>query len=228
MSDTQQATTEIQVWDLWVRLFHWSLVVCVLFLLISGTTGWQFFEWHRTIGEGVLALLLFRLCWSVFGSENARLHKLVSSPFKALSHLAALATGKTAPERGHNAAGGWAVLTMICLIAFQAVSGLFIADEEELIEGAFYGLLGGDVSERLLHLHHLNATILKWIVLLHVLMIAVYALRASQNLLKPMLTGRMKWPQDTPLPPAFFQKSIIGLAIALACLAGTGTALSWW
>lgn len=221
-------TTKVKIWDIWIRLFHWSLAGFVLFLLVSGTTGWQFYEWHRTCGEIVLALIVFRLAWGIIGSTNARLHTLFSNPLKAFTHITELLKGKLSAERGHNAAGGWAVLTMLALIAFQAISGLVIADEEEFIEGAFYGMLSADLSYELLKLHKMNATLIKYIVLIHVVMIAIYAIRASQNLLKPMFTGAMKWPTNRDIPNVKFQHPVIGLAIAVGCFAAIGKALSWW
>jgi cytochrome b len=228
MNQNSQPAELVKIWDVWVRLFHWSLAGCVLFLLVSGTTGWQFFEWHRLVGEAVLALILFRLCWGLAGSSNARLGSLLSTPWQALQHLLALIRGSVPAERGHNAAGGWAVLIMLMLISFQAVSGLLIADEEELIEGAFYGTLSGELSDELLHLHHLNGTVLKVVVLVHVIMIGIYAWRASQNLLKPMLTGSMWWPTNTRPPAVAFQHGLIGLLIAVVCVGVTGLILSWW
>ena len=218
----------VKIWDIWIRLFHWSLAALVLFLLISGTTGWQFYEWHRTAGETVLALLLFRLCWGLVGSDNARLTALVTKPLHALKHLVGLVKGRIPPERGHNSAGGWAVLAMLSLIGFQAISGLVIADEEEYIEGAFYGVLSDDLSYELLKLHIMNATIIKVVVAVHVLMILVYALRASHNLLTPMITGHIKWPSNVEVPYVGFQKGFVGCAIALGCLVAMATIFSWW
>ena len=170
----------------------------------------------------------FRLCWGFFGSSNARLFRLFANPWIALLHLVDLLKGKVAAERGHNAAGGWAVLLMLALITFQAVSGLLIADEEEFIEGAFYGTLSSSQSTWLLQMHQLNATIIKVVVSVHVVMIAIYAIRASQNLLKPMLSGVMKWPDDREIPAVNFQNGLIGLIIAAACLLVVGTLISWW
>lgn len=197
-------------------------------MLVSGTTGWQFFEWHRTVGEVTIALLLFRFLWGVVGSSNARLSTFVSDPRLAIRHLIGLMKGHVAAERGHNAAGAWAVLVMLALVSFQAVSGLLIADEEELIEGVFYGVLSSDQTDRLLYLHKQNATVLKLMIVLHVVMIAIYAARASTNLVKPMLTGSMTWPGAVALPNVVFQRRWIGLAIAIACALLVGTTLSWW
>jgi len=227
-SVTAERSERVRIWDTWVRLFHWSLVVAVLFLIISGTTGWQFFEWHRSAGEFVLALLLFRLCWGIVGSGNARITALYSNPLHSLSHLGHLAKGQVPPERGHNAAGGWAVLLMLALLSFQALSGLFIADEDELLEGAFYGLLSSNLSEELLHLHHLNGDILKVVLGVHILMVVLYALRASQNLVAPMISGWMNWPTDHPVPSVFFQRWWWGLLLAALSATGIGWLLSWW
>ena len=224
----KEQTQIIKIWDIWIRLFHWSLAALVIFLLVSGTTGWQFYEWHRTAGEVVLALLVFRLCWGLVGSSNARLLALCASPYKACVHLIDFIKGNPAAERGHNAAGGWAILLMLALITFQALSGLLIADEDEFIEGAFYGSLSSSMSFELLKLHKMNANLIKIVVLIHVVMIALYAIRASQNLIKPMLTGTMKWPTKVAIPEVRFQKGIVGLVIASVCLVAAGTVLSWW
>ena len=78
-------------WDVWVRLFHWSLALAVGFQLLSGLTGFEFYEWHNRVGEIVLALVLFRLLWGVVGSPNARLSELVAGPRAVLAHFAPLA-----------------------------------------------------------------------------------------------------------------------------------------
>ena len=190
----------VLIWDIWTRLFHWSLVLCVLFLLFSGKTGNGFYEWHRYVGEAVFALLLFRLCWGFLGSSNNRLSSLVTHPKKGIGHFRALIHREVPVERGHNAAGGWAVLVMLLLLSFQALTGLFIADEEELIEGAFYNSIAGDLSEELLHLHHFNSGLIIAIVVVHVLMIAIYHFWAKTNLVSRMISGKGKWADGSEVP----------------------------
>lgn len=182
-------------------------------MLFSGKTGTLFFEWHRQVGEFVLALLLFRLIWGFVGSSNARLLPLMVSPRVALSHLRQLAQRRVKAERGHNAAGGWAVLLMLALLIFQAVSGIFIADEEELLEGRFYGVLSSSTTQQLLELHELNSGFLITFVIVHVLMILLYKLRAGQNLILPMITGKMQWPDSEKLPDYTAQRWWVGLLL---------------
>lgn len=218
----------VVIWDVWIRLFHWSLAVAVIFLLISGETGWQFFEWHRLVGEGVLVLVLFRLCWSLLGSGNASLIALIASPRQVLHHLRGLITGKVSAERGHNAAGGYAVLLMLALVGFQALSGLFIADEDELINGVFFGALSSSVSEQLYSLHLLNAHFIQAVVALHVIMVFLYLIRAGCNLIFPMLTGRMQWPVDTPLPDYKSGLTLVGLLLFGGLVLLASWLFSWW
>lgn len=227
-SAANSAKPDVLIWDIWIRLFHWTLATAIIFLLVSGETGWQFFEWHRLVGEGVLALVLFRVCWGLVGSSNASLIRLIASPRRAFLHLRHLVSGKVEPERGHNAAGGYAVLLMLLLIGFQATSGLFIADEDELIEGVFYGVLSSSASDQLYTLHHWNAGLIKAVVILHVLMVLIYLLRAGQNLVKPMFSGRIQWPQDTALPELRRGESVLGLVLFGCTVLLAGWLFSWW
>ncbi len=221
------AETRLKVWDIWIRVFHWSLALAVGFLLLSGETGFLFYDWHRNVGEFVLALLLFRIVWGFVGSSNASLIGLVQHPRNVFVHLMSLLRGHGHQDRGHNAAGGWAVLLLIVLLSFQAISGMFIADEDELIEGAFYGELNSGMSERLLQLHHTVAEILMIFVAIHVAMVFFYLIRAGQNLITPMLTGHMKWSGQEKPPAVRFAHSAIGLVLFIVCLAAIGLLTGW-
>ena len=225
---TTKSAGPVPVWDVWIRLFHWSLALAVTFALVSGDTGWLFFEGHRLAGEIVLALVVFRICWSLVGSSNASLTALVVRPRRAVRHLLDLARGNTAPVRGHSASGGWAVLAMLALLGLQALSGLFIADEDEMLEGAFYGALPADVAGQLMDLHYVLADVILAIVLLHIAMVAVYAVRAGHDLVRPMITGRMPWPASTPPASYRAQGPWRGALVAALLAGGAGSLFAWW
>ncbi len=219
--------SRLRIWDIWVRLFHWSFAASVVFLLFSGETGIGFFDWHRWAGEFVLLLVLFRLFWGFLGSSNARLVPLLRHPVAALNHLRGLLAGERHDERGHNSAGGWAVLAMLLLVLVQAVTGLFIADEEELIEGAFYYDVSSGVNEFFYRIHHTNAELLQILVVIHVLMVLAYLIRTGQNLILPMLTGRMKWSSDKTPPAVVFAKPWLGLFFLGVCYLLLAWLLRW-
>ncbi len=224
----QQTQTLIKVWDIWLRLFHWTFAIAVIFLLLSGEFGWFFFEGHKLAGEIVVALILFRVLWGIFGSSTAKLTTLVTHPKYAFKHIIDLFKGSVHHERGHSASGGWAVILMLLLIGFQAISGLFIADEDELLEGVFYGMLSDDLSSELLSLHYQNARLIQIIVIIHIVTIAFYALRGGINLVKPMITGHMKWPSSLSIPSAQFQANWIAGILLIAVAGGLSWLFNWW
>ena len=212
---------------MWVRLFHWALALAVTFLLISGETGLGFFDWHRLAGEVVFILIVFRILWGIVGSSNARLATLPGKPLHALKHFRALFLRDVTQERGHNAAGGWAVLLMLLLLTIQATTGMFIADEEEWVEGAFYGVFSQANSDYLYNIHHMNAEFLKIVVIVHTLMIAVYYLYAKQNLIKPMITGSMNWISKSQVPEVQFGKFSTGLIVAIVVTCAVALGVGW-
>lgn len=218
----------VRIWDIWVRAFHWSLAISVTFMLISGATGWLFFDWHRTIGEVIMMLIIFRLLWGIVGSGNARLLLLFSHPREAFKHLSALFKRRLHPERGHNAAGSWAVVLMLSMLAVQAGTGFFIADEEELIEGALYGNLSGSVTDLLYRVHQTNAELLQIVVIVHVVMVFAYLVYGRQNLILPMVSGSMKWLSDKVVPTIIFQANWVGALALVISGAIVGFFADWY
>ena len=57
---------------------------------------------HAEVGEGLLALLLFRVAWGFVGSDTARFGRFVRSPHEALRHLARLFRREPDAQVGHN------------------------------------------------------------------------------------------------------------------------------
>ena len=219
---------QVRIWDIWVRLFHWSFAISVVFMLISGGTGWLFFDWHRTIGEWVMVLVVFRILWGIVGSSNARLTQLLHSPRSSIEHLTALFKRRLPSERGHNAAGSWAVLLMLLLIGVQAATGFFIADEDELIEGALYGSLSSATTELMYRIHNINAELLQVVVIVHVVMVFAYLFYGRQNLITTMIHGSMKWLSDAALPRIFFQSGWIGAVVLALSVAVVGFIAGWY
>ena len=56
-------SVRVRVWDLPTRLFHWTLVVCVVGAVVSAKIGGNAMVWHFRLGYAVFALLAFRLLW---------------------------------------------------------------------------------------------------------------------------------------------------------------------
>lgn len=86
----KQTTSTIQVWDISVRIFHWALVLSMGFLWYSGEEGGNIMLWHMYIGYTLLGLVIYRLCWGVYGSYYARFNTFLASPKTIFHYLKAL------------------------------------------------------------------------------------------------------------------------------------------
>lgn len=186
----------VRVWDLPTRLFHWTLALCAIGLLVTGKIGGEAMAWHARLGYAVGSLLLFRLAWGIVGGHWSRFASFRHSPRVVLDYL----RGRSAAELaiGHNPLGSASVYALLAFLAAQFTSGLFSADLEE-----FAGPLNIFVSNatgRLMTAYHKNIgePALIALVLLHVCAIAYYHLRLGQNLIGPMVHGNKMLEASVP------------------------------
>jgi cytochrome b len=207
----------IKVWDLPVRLFHWSIVVLIAASWV--TQEFNLMDWHVRCGYATLTLLLFRLIWGFVGSDTARFSRFLKSPAAALRHLSHFRHREADREIGHNAAGGWMVLVMLALLGVQAGTGLFSNDDGNT-EGPLMHLVNKEQSDFLSKIHALNFNLILVAIVLHVLAIIAYAVLKRQNLVRPMLTGRKEMPGEVVAPrlvsPVW---ALVTLAVAVGVVA---------
>lgn len=187
----------IKVWDGWIRLVHWSVVILLVVSYASIQAGWM--RTHYASGYAVLALLLFRLAWGFVGSDTARFGRFLRSPLAAIAHLRHLPRREPDREIGHNAAGGWMVLVLLAVLLAQPLTGLF-ADSGYGDHGPLAKQVAAGTSDWLTGLHHRNFTLILVAAGLHVAAVLAYALLKGQDLLRPMVTGRKTLPAGTPAP----------------------------
>jgi cytochrome b len=193
--------TRIRIWDRPVRLFHWTLILLVGLSYASGKTGaWGL---HYIAGYAILTLVLFRILWGVWGSENARFAHFLKSPLAALRQLAGFAKRDRDTETSHNPAGGWMVLILLSLLLAQGLTGLF-ANHDPGFSYSQHGPLAlkvGEATQESLSAWHLAAQrYLVFAIALHVLAIMLYKLFKGHELVMPMLTGEKLLPEGTRPP----------------------------
>jgi cytochrome b len=212
----EPGTRRVKVWDGWVRLVHWAIV-----LLVAGqwlTAKLSLMQWHFRLGYTVLALLLFRLAWGLVGSDTARFARFLRSPLAALRHLAEWRRGEPDTEIGHNAAGGWMVLVLLGLLLAQVGTGLFANEEpgeSYSAHGPFALRVADALSDRLTGLHHVLFNLLLAAVALHVLAVLAYALLRRHDLVRPMVTGFKRLP-DGLQAPRLASPALAAVLLALA------------
>lgn len=200
---TDQVKTVV-VWDIPVRIFHWSLV---LFFAIAYLTGDESEQWHAYSGYVVSGLLVFRLIWGFIGTKYARFSSFVFSPQVIRQYLGSMLEEHPKRYLGHNPAGGAMVMALLLTLALCCWTGLVAYGKEgqgplaqagfatisaahadsddqgkrtqKMQEGEFWE----DIHKFLSHMTLLLAAI-------HLFGVALSSLLHNENLVRAMINGR--------------------------------------
>ena len=164
----------VKVWDRFVRVFHWSLVSCVLlnqFVLEAGETA------HTWVGYLASALVLARIVWGFIGSRHARFADFFPTPARLRAHWQALRAGEKPHHLGHNPFGALMMLALMALVLALGVTGFLQGTD------AFWGV------EWVQELHEGLAETLVWLAALHAAAALVMGRMERTRLIKAMVTG---------------------------------------
>ena len=184
-------TNQIKVWDLPVRLFHWTLVAS---FFIAYITEDDWLDLHVYAGYTVASLLIFRLFWGLVGTRHARFSDFVHTPREVLTYLKDMATFHPKRYLGHNPAGGAMVVALLVSLLITVLSGVLVYGAEEMagpLRGLFVNApeFVGDVFEEL-HEFFANFTLL--LVAIHVAGVILAGLQHGENLVRSMFTGKKR------------------------------------
>jgi len=210
----------VRVWDLPVRIFHWTLVLLFCYSWWSGKEGGNAMQYHLWSGYAILSLVLFRLAWGFIGSSSARFADFTRGPRAIVAYLRALRVSDGPPHLGLNPLGGWSVLLMLAGLALQTGTGLF-ANDDISTEGPLYKWVSKATSDFLTAIHYYNFYVLLFFAVLHVAAVLYYLLRRSENLVTPMFTGYKLRPPGSADPPVRFA----GVPLAAITLAAAAFAV---
>lgn len=165
----------VRVWDRFVRLFHWGLVLSFFTAYFStDSIGWV----HKGFGYAALALIAARIVWGFVGSEHARFASFVPGPLKLARYLGAVLRAREPRHLGHNPAGAVMILALLVGVAAIGCSGWMLTLD------AFWG---NEVVETT-HVLAVDATLVA--VAIHVLANIYGSVRHRENLVWSMVTGR--------------------------------------
>jgi len=218
--------SKLRVWDLPTRLFHWALVMLVVFQVLTAELGpsWDKEGWYRLhfwCGYAILALLLFRIAWGFVGSTTARFGHFVKGPGAGLAYARSLLGPKGAPDIGHNPVGGWMVVALILGLLVQIITGLFATDTDMGYSAGPLAKFAGDaLGRRMTTLHSYWINLLYVMVALHVSASLFYLVVKRENLIGPMFSGDKLVPAGIVAPGLRFVsvRLALSLLIAAACV----------
>ncbi len=179
----------VKVWDILVRLFHWSLVVA---FTVAYLTEDDFEDIHVIAGYVVLGLIVFRLIWGVVGSRYARFNSFLVKPSTAISYIKDIKNHSAKRYIGHNPAGAMMVLALIISLLMTTIFGLMLYGAEEF-SGPLASVMS-DVSKSAVHtieeIHEFFANFTLFLIVLHVLGVISASYQHKENLVLSMFNGK--------------------------------------
>ncbi len=191
MSDkpTNSALQAVTVWDISVRIFHWSLVAGIGFLWYSGEEGGNIMTWHMYVGYTMLGLILYRLLWGIYGSTYTRFSYFIKSPSKTFNYAKDFIKGESPHYLSHNPLGGWMTIVLMALVFIQAATGLFATDDI-ITEGPLFSLVDESTAYLLTEIHEINFNLLLLCAGLHIVAVLYHRFVKGEDLVKSMITGK--------------------------------------
>ncbi len=214
MSDSQQVKAaavqaeakpsgiKIQVWDRFVRFFHWSLVISFALSYWSAKAGKH--ELHAVLGYFVVGLVLARLFWGLYGSRYARFSNFIHAPAAVLNYLKAIASGHPRRYLGHNPAGGIMVLALLATLAFITFTGLTVLAVIDF-DGPLLGMMKTLTDQEAYAAWSSHAYAVNFILAmvgLHLLGVILASFQHKENLVRAMVTGLKDSNAETDTGPA--------------------------
>jgi cytochrome b len=184
---------QIKVWDLLVRIFHWSLAFCFLLAYITED---HFMSLHALAGYVIGGLIVFRLIWGFIGTRHARFSDFYYPPATIIAYLKSVISFKAEHYIGHNPAGGAMVFALLISLALTVLTG-FAAYGAEQASGPMAGVMASmphAVGKAVEEVHEFFANFTLLLVILHVVGVLLASFQHSENLVRSMLTGRKQSP----------------------------------
>lgn len=173
---------QVTTWDLFVRIFHWSLVILFFsaFFVFDDESAA-----HRYAGYAVLSLVAARFVWGFVGTRPARFSSFPPDLSTSLQHLNAIRSGKMKKVTlSHNPLGALMVYNLLASLTIVCVSGIMMTLDQ------FWGV------EWVEEVHELAANYTLFCVALHVLGVIIESRRSNTNLVLAMITGKKDVPND--------------------------------
>jgi cytochrome b len=213
-------TTNVRVWDLPTRVFHWVLALCVIGAVASAKIGGNAIEWHMRLGCVVFALLAFRILWGLVGGRWSRFAAFVYGPGTLVRYLRGASRPDEHHDVGHSPLGALSVFGLLAILAAQVGTGLF-ADDEIATTGPLNKFVAGATGLALTAWHKgWGQGLVITLSLLHVAAVVYYLVAKKRNLVRPMWDGDKPLPESVPASADGGAARLLALVLLAACAGG--------
>lgn len=184
-SPKKSVSPEVYVWDPFVRVFHWTVVVA---FTVAYLTEDDLLTVHVWAGYVVGALVVARIVWGFVGSLHARFSDFVYAPATAFSYVRELLRFRGARYLGHSPGGGYMVIILLIFLAATVATGLVVYGGDQQA-GPLAGMFTKDFSESFEEVHEVIANITLALIFFHVSAVVLASFVHRENLARAMVTG---------------------------------------
>jgi cytochrome b len=213
---SQSAT--VKVWDLFVRVFHWTVTIA---FFVAYFTEDEVLTLHVWAGYTIGVLIILRIVWGFVGPKHARFSDFLFGPFKTWTYLIDLVLFRAQRYLGHSPAGAAMVFALLIGLSVTVLSGLELYAAEKhagplgylsgetrqgpgQISPSLINVGGGEETEREAgrndegaggvwkELHEALASAMFALVILHVGGVLFASVVHRENLTRAMVTGRKR------------------------------------
>jgi cytochrome b len=168
-----------KVWDLLIRLLHWSLASSFFAAYFTRHVPGP---WHEWLGYLALAIIVARVFLGFSGSHYARFSQFIRPFGYTLTYCRDVISGHHRRYLGHNPLGAWMVVALLLLSLATCLSGwLYTTDR-------FWGV------EWVEDLHDALTWATLGLIVVHVAGIFITSFHDRENLVAAMLHGRKRVP----------------------------------
>jgi cytochrome b len=186
-SDIDSQQDHFYVWDAFVRIFHWTLVVAFATAYVIEDPLMV----HVWAGYVVGGLVIARIVWGIIGSPHARFSDFAYTPSSSLRYLRDLACLQAKRYVGHSPGGSAMVFAVLVFLVATVVTGLIVYGGDQQ-SGPLAGMFSKDTGEAWEGVHELIANITLALVLFHLAGVALASFAHRENLIRAMITGYKK------------------------------------
>ena len=169
-------TKQVKVWDILVRVTHWTVAAGIIANLLFTEDG---SDLHAYVGYTVVGLVVIRLLWGLIGTRYARFTNFFPTPTRLKGHISDLSVRRVDEQHlGHNPLAALMILSLWAVIIGLGITGYLMESE----------IIGNE--DFLEDVHELLANSLYLLVPLHIIAAIAMSYWQRQNLIKSMITGK--------------------------------------
>ena len=185
-ADQKSVASWVYVWDPFVRLFHWTLVVA---FTVAYLTEEDLLTVHVWAGYVVGALIVARIIWGFIGSPHARFSNFLYAPAITLRYVRDLVLFRGGERHfGHSPGGGYMVILLFVFLVGTVITGLIVYGGEQQA-GPLAGMFTEQTGEAVEEWHEAFANITLALIFVHIAAVILASFVYRENLVRAMMTG---------------------------------------